>query len=144
MKNAGNKVNSNFIQAVTGGGAKQKNVEKSRLIMKKGLFIFLIFSFLGCTNDSINLYKVNRIIVKPINKKSNIYFDSIIVINQNKIDRFIDILEQSKREPIKFIADYQVKIYSKDTILILLVHKNLINHRGITYKLKNDLTLEIE
>lgn len=107
------------------------------------LSIVWFIALFGCQRQPIKTDGIKFIKISSIQKRLNDNDD--IVRNKKQIDQITKILKGASKEPIKFIAEYEIDLVYKDGLICtLLVRNNYLNIQGYTYRLKENLGEKIE
>lgn len=101
------------------------------------IYIITMVSLMSCNSKIYEPKDIKEIDVTILRKENGI--DKINFSDAEDIKQIIDEVNKSKKEPIKFIADYKLSLKFKDTTKILLVRNSMMNIEGITYKLNHNL-----
>jgi hypothetical protein len=110
--------------------------------MKPISIISFFVMLCSCQSKNINMNGVESITV--VSNLRDTKQDIIIITDEDQIKLITGIVKEAKREPLKFLADYRLELKFKDSTLSLLVRKDLLNNQGITYRLNEDIGIEIE
>ncbi len=107
----------------------------------KQLILIIIFlkMLIGCQSKAFKIKDVQEIQV--FNPSGNVIYE---IIDEKKIQAIISIIESAKKEPVKFVAEYRLNVKTKDTILVFLIKDDLLNDKGITYRMKDNLVENID
>lgn len=92
--------------------------------------------FMSCNSKKHNQDDVKEItIIELLTNKKKSFNDS------ENIQKITDEINNSKREPLKFVAEYRLELKFKDSMKVVLIRNSSMNIKGITYRLNNDLGL---
>lgn len=111
--------------------------------MKK-IILITLFSFVGCNvnNPLVDIKGISKIII--CYNPTSIENSSKIEINKaSEIEKICTIINEGKREPLKFIPDYRIEIHYAKVGKVVLVKENYININGLTYELNENLNKEL-
>ncbi len=111
--------------------------------MKLLYFAIVLFcSILGCKQEPIKTIGIDSIIIYS---RSKDFKNPTIIKDSFTVKKIIKVLKNPKKEPVKFISTYKLDLYYKNNeIKSLLVYRNIINDKGITFILDEDLEVIIE
>jgi hypothetical protein len=106
--------------------------------MRKAIiYILTMFSLISCNSKMYDAKDVQEIEITSLRKES--VLNKVRFTDFKDIKQIIDEVNKSKKEPIKFVADYKLIIKLKDTSRTLLIRNSMMNIEGITYELNNNL-----
>lgn len=101
----------------------------------------IIMSLIICSCNS-NTFKIEKVSeIEVVNLFSNTMHR---ITDKEKQQHIISTIEKSKKEPVKFIAEYKLKVIIEDSVIVFLVKDNLLNYKGVTYKMRGDLSENIK
>ncbi|ELM3645111.1 hypothetical protein [Flavobacterium psychrophilum] len=101
------------------------------------IYILTMVSLISCNSkiyEPKDVKEIDVTILRKDNGTSKVNFN-----NFDDIKQIIDEVNKSKREPIKFIADYKLILKFKDSTKTLLIKNGMMNIEGITYRLNHNL-----
>lgn len=109
--------------------------------MKTISLISIITMLFSCQSKVIDVEGIEKITIVS-NLKEQVK-DTLIITDRQQIKLLSSIVRKAKREPVKFLAEYNLELTYKDSAINLLVRKNLLNIKGITYRLNDDISEKI-
>jgi hypothetical protein len=68
--------------------------------------------------------------------------DTIIIANREQISFIADLIEDKKKEPIKFMIIYELQLIFSDTTITYFGNKKYLKDKNSTYVLPNDSRLK--
>lgn len=106
----------------------------------KGIISTIIFLvvLIGCQSKAFKISNVQNIQI--INSSGNVIYD---ITDAKQIESIISIVESAEKEPVKFIAEYKLNVNIKDTTLVFLIKDDLLNDKGVIYRMKDNLVENI-
>lgn len=105
--------------------------------MKTISFLSIITMLFSCQSKNIDVQGIERITI--VSNLREAVKDTVVITDEQQIKLLADVIKEAKREPVKFLADYRLELKFKDSTIILLARKNLLNNQGFTYILKDDI-----
>jgi|GEM_PF-6402095 len=105
--------------------------------MKALAVITFIILLSSCQSNAIKMDEVESI--RIVSNQREQPQDTVVITAIDQIKEITSMLENVKKEPVKFLADYKVELNFKDSTVILFVRNDLLNNQGITYKLEKNL-----
>ena len=110
-----------------------------------GIALIFIITMIGCEGKS-KLFESENI--KSITITHHIVSNNKFIIEIHSVDeinKIVDLLNYSRKEPRIFKANYEIKIlYNKGLSKLILGNGNMIKVDGLTYKLNQNLNDLIE
>ncbi|WP_299181062.1 hypothetical protein [uncultured Chryseobacterium sp.] len=103
------------------------------------LIIMFLKMLIGCQSKALKIKDAQNIQI--INSSGNVVYE---IADEKKIQSIISIVESAKKEPVKFIAGYKLNVKTKDTILVFLIKDDLLNDKGIIYRMQDNLVENID